>query len=283
MGPKEGQARTAAYDTSLQVEACALRGIARRFPAHFHEYCVIGLVLEGQRRLSCRGAEHVVGAGDVLMFDAGDSHACVQNDQGSLHYLSLHISPRTLASLTWDDPARGAPVPHFTANRTGDADVRRRFLLAHDAFMGASAHPAAQAEEALRDLLAVLVDDGLLVRQEGPSLSDGWIESLCRYMREHLTERIRLDDLCRIALVSKSTLLREFVRAKGVTPYVYLENVRVEHAQRLLRQGSPPAEAAAASGFYDQSHFTNYFTSFIGLTPSTYRAMFTTAGKEPHA
>lgn len=283
MEPKEGRARTAAYDASLQAEACALHGIARRFPAHFHEYCVIGLVAEGRRRLSCRGTEQVVGAGDVLMFDAGDSHACVQHDQGSLHYLSLHIGPRTLASLAWGGSVEESPAPHFTVNRTDDADVRRRFLLAHDAFMGTPAHPAARTEAMLRGLLAALVRNGLLVRREGQVPSDGRIESLCRYMRAHLTERIRLDDLCRIALVSKSTLLREFVRAKGVTPYAYLENVRVEHAQRLLRQGSPPAEASAASGFYDQSHFTNYFTGFIGLSPSVYRAMFTTAGKEPQA
>ena len=38
---------------------------------------------------------------------------------------------------------------------------------------------------------------------------------------------ITLDRLCRCAHLSKSTLLRAFTREKGVTPYRYLEAVRI--------------------------------------------------------
>ena len=74
--------------------------------------------------------------------------------------------------------------------------------------------------------------------------------------------------------MSKSALLRAFAREKGVTPYRYLENLRVGAAKRLLEQGVPPAEAALRTGFSDQSHFTNYFSRFIGLAPGAYREMF---------
>jgi len=37
----------------------------------------------------------------------------------------------------------------------------------------------------------------------------------------------------------------------------------------------PPAEAALRAGFSDQSHFTNYFDRFIGLSPGVYRGVFT--------
>ena len=36
-----------------------------------------------------------------------------------------------------------------------------------------------------------------------------------------------------------------------------------------------PIEAAAMTGFADQSHFTNYFKDFIGLTPKQYQRIFT--------
>ena len=35
-----------------------------------------------------------------------------------------------------------------------------------------------------------------------------------------------------------------------------------------------PMEAALLTGFSDQSHFTNYFSRFIGLTPGSYREIF---------
>ena len=74
--------------------------------------------------------------------------------------------------------------------------------------------------------------------------------------------------------MSKSTLLRAFAKSKGVTPYSYLENIRIGKAKKLLEQGVPPIEAALQTGFSDQSHFTNYFNRFIGLAPGIYRDIF---------
>ncbi len=100
------------------------------------------------------------------------------------------------------------------------------------------------------------------------------IEKACAYMTEHFTERICLDQICRHAGLSKSTLLRAFTKEKGVTPYRYLETVRINEAKRLLSESVPPMEAAIRTGFSDQSHFTNYFNQFIGLAPGTYREIF---------
>ena len=93
-------------------------------------------------------------------------------------------------------------------------------------------------------------------------------------MEEHFTERIYLDQICRHAGLSKSTLLRAFTKSKGVTPYCYLENIRIGAAKKLLEQGVAPIEAALQTGFSDQSHFTNYFNRFIGLAPGVYREIF---------
>ena len=80
--------------------------------------------------------------------------------------------------------------------------------------------------------------------------------------------------------LSKSTLLRAFVQAKGVTPYRYLEAIRIQKAQQFLGHGLSPAEAALHTGFADQSHFTKTFSRFIGLTPGLYREIFIDTTKE---
>ncbi len=100
------------------------------------------------------------------------------------------------------------------------------------------------------------------------------IDKACAYMTGHFTERIYLDQICRHAGLSKSTLLRAFTKEKGVTPYRYLETIRINEAKNLLSEGVPPVEAAIRTGFSDQSHFTNYFNQFIGLAPGTYRDIF---------
>ena len=66
------------------------------------------------------------------------------------------------------------------------------------------------------------------------------IEKACAFMEQHYAERIYLDQICRCAGLSKSTLLRAFTCSKGVTPYSYLENIRIGKAKKLLEQGVPP-------------------------------------------
>lgn len=99
-------------------------------------------------------------------------------------------------------------------------------------------------------------------------------------MEQHFADGIYLDQICRYAGLSKSTLLRAFTKFKGVTPYSYLENIRIGKAKKLLEQGVPPIEAAMQTGFSDQSHFTNYFR-FIGLAPGLYRDIFLEKGETP--
>ena len=91
---------------------------------------------------------------------------------------------------------------------------------------------------------------------------------------------IYLDQICHLEGLSKSTLLRAFTKSKGVTPYSYLQNIRIGEAKKLLEQGLPPVEAALQTGFSDQSHFTNYFKSFIGLAPGVYREIFFNKNKD---
>ena len=60
----------------------------------------------------------------------------------------------------------------------------------------------------------------------------------------------------------------------GITPYRYLQSVRIEKAKEFLEHGSSLLETAIQTGFSDQSHFTNTFHAFIGLTPGAYRKIF---------
>jgi len=66
--------------------------------------------------------------------------------------------------------------------------------------------------------------------------------------------------------------LRQFKRQTGVPPHVFRTQRRVEHARVLILQGRPLAEVAQATGFTDQSHFTNTFKLYTGVTPGRYAA-----------
>lgn len=100
------------------------------------------------------------------------------------------------------------------------------------------------------------------------------IERVCRYLEVHYTEQITLDNLAKIANMNKYSLLRSFTRIRGITPYRYLQTVRISEAKKRLEQGIKPLDAAIETGFVDQSHFSKFFMDFIGLTPGQYRDIF---------
>ena len=98
-------------------------------------------------------------------------------------------------------------------------------------------------------------------------------------MEKHFSEHITLEELCKCSGLSKSTLLRAFTKSKGVTPYRYLQAIRIDRAKALLEQGVSPIDAAIQTGFSDQSHFSNFFNMFIGLSPAAYKRIFKEGGK----
>lgn len=55
------------YDGDLEIETYRLSGIVQKFPNHFHDCYVIGLMIGGGRHLWCRGAEYDLSAGDIVL------------------------------------------------------------------------------------------------------------------------------------------------------------------------------------------------------------------------
>jgi AraC-like DNA-binding protein len=80
-----------------------------------------------------------------------------------------------------------------------------------------------------------------------------------------------LTELAVMVGISKFQLLRRFEKAYGLTPYAWLQQQRTELARRQIRNGASLADAAAASGFADQSHMTRIFTRQFGFTPGALR------------
>ncbi|HEY3867202.1 MAG TPA: AraC family transcriptional regulator [Actinocrinis sp.] len=88
-------------------------------------------------------------------------------------------------------------------------------------------------------------------------------------------EPLTVDDMARAAGLSRSHFSREFRRAFGEPPHVYLLTRRLERAASMLRfTDRNVAEICLAVGLESIGSFTSSYTRMFGVSPTVYRSLF---------
>lgn len=261
------------YDHDLGIEAYQLSGIVQKFPNHFHDFYVIGFIEGGQRHLWCRGQEYNLRSGDLILFNPRDNHYCSPMGEELLDYRAVNIKPEVMLKAAKEITGKDH-APCFTQNVVYQSEATVSVGEVYDAILSDS--PRLQKEEAFFYLLEqVLQEYAAPFESLDVTEPDEQIKNLCAYMEQHYADNISLETLLSMTSFGKSYLLRSFTKQLGVSPYRYLQTIRIGRAKKLLEQGIEPIEAAILTGFSDQSHFSNFFKSFIGLTPKQYQKIFT--------
>lgn len=264
--------RIVRFDIDLQVEAYRFNGIMQKFPNHFHDYYVIGFIEKGQRRLSCKNNDYVINTGDLLFFNPFDNHACEQIDHKTLDYRCLNIMPDIMRKVT-EDITGNAYLPSFKSPVVQNSEHTIVLQKLHQMILNEA--PGFQKNESFYFLMKQLIEAySELPTETYDEEYEMNIQIVCQYIQEHFKEKILLDDLAQMAAINKYSLVRSFTRLKGITPYRYLQTIRINEAKKLLERGISPSDVALECGFADQSHFSNFFMEFIGLTPGQYQRIF---------
>ncbi|WP_251066449.1 AraC family transcriptional regulator [Streptomyces sp. ISL-36] len=96
-----------------------------------------------------------------------------------------------------------------------------------------------------------------------------------------MVEGITLGEAAGVLHTHPAHLVRSFSGAFGIAPHQYVVSRRVDLARRLLLDGQPPREVAAAAGFHDQPHLTRHFKRLTGTTPGRYATAGASGGRTP--
>ncbi len=264
--------RTVKYDATLNVEAYHFQGIMQKFPNHFHEYYVIGFIENGQRYLSCKNKEYIIQSGDLLLFNPCDNHACEQVDGKTLDYRCINIHSEYMSKAVFEITGREY-LPNFTSQVIFHSELVSLLRELHLMIM--QEEKDFRKEENFFFLLEQLIGEYAEQEMSSPqSEQSSETKSICEFLEQNYMKNISLDDLSNLTGLNKFYLLRSFTKQKGISPYSYLETIRISKGKRLLEQGISPIDVALQTGFTGQSHFSNFFKKFIGLTPKQYMNIF---------
>ncbi|BAL24857.1 helix-turn-helix transcriptional regulator [Azoarcus sp. KH32C] len=91
-----------------------------------------------------------------------------------------------------------------------------------------------------------------------------------QFIEDNFREPISLDGLAALVGLTRFSLAKHFRQRVGVSPYRYVCEVRVRHAQRMMAQGFRLTDVASEVGFFDQSHLARHFKRSCGMTPREY-------------
>ena len=95
------------------------------------------------------------------------------------------------------------------------------------------------------------------------------IKLAVKYIKEHFTERITIDDISFASGLSRAYFSRKFKDITGFTIVNYVNLVRCQNACKMLRTGKYKInEVALACGFENMSYFTRTYKKLMGELPS---------------
>lgn len=267
----ENVVKRVCYDSQLNIEAYQFKGMAQSFPNHFHNYYVIGMVEKGSRFMQCKNREYNIKQGDIVIFNPYDNHGCVQNGSSSFNYIGLNIHKEILLSVS--EKIMGEKKL-YTFPENVIKNNKACYLFSSLYKMIISGQDKQKKEQVFLLLIKLLSEKYGKISQDAVMPHIYGVEMACLFIQKNWDRHITLEQLCKCSQLNQQALLRAFKKSKGITPYRYLQAVRIEKAKQLLKKGEVPAQAALQAGFTDQSHLSHFFKKFTGISPAMYRNIF---------
>lgn len=216
------------------LEFVLCREQPKEYPWHFHlRHWTFGLALSGSVALSALRNDYQIAAGQTFAIAPLSPHR-------------LRIHERSLIAVLCSEKERIA------------ASARSRLLVNLEA--------AGIRGENVHDWLAAPLKRSDAVIRPLPLDKSSPIKAACRLLAERAEDPLPLEALARFAGCSPWHFLRLFKKETGFTPHAFQRICRLSLARELLRT-TTAADAAAASGFADQSHLHKFFTLHHSLTP----------------
>lgn len=260
---------------SFKMLSCAVSGIQaveartrHSFPRHSHEQYGIGIILDGaQKSLSGRGMVEAE-AGDLITVNPGEVHDGLPLTEEGRAWHMLYFDPAVLRNFAEDMAEARGETYELTLPVMRSEETAQAFRKLYSWMTAPPDHvPDMDGEELMFDLLARMAHRRQ-IREEAGAPS---VIARARRAIDALPEVApTLGDLAAETGLSRFQVLRGFARETGFTPHAYLIQRRTDLARRLISEGMALAQAAAASGFADQSHMTRTFSRIYGISPGIY-------------
>lgn len=97
------------------------------------------------------------------------------------------------------------------------------------------------------------------------------LQEIIAYMEFRICEQLSMDDLCRHFSLSRSSIQKLFQKEKGCGPIEYFNEMKIQRAKDMIRDGRKNlTEIAAFLSYSSLPYFSKQFKKAIGMSPMEY-------------
>ncbi len=252
------------------------------FASHWHEHFQFIYCIKGGARIYCNGNPIHLAAGEVMVININEMHYG-ESLNGDMSYYVIMVDPSFILSNEVDACQTKYISPLslnliLFANQIGDdedlVDCIKKMIYEYNT------QPTGfeLAVKACIYNAMVLLLRKHVVRSFSPKEYDMQeanmkrLQSVFRYIKNNYTQVIDLKELADIACLSTGHFCRIFKKLTGKSAIDYINQLRVEKAVMLLREGECNIkEIAFTTGFNDSNYFTRVFKKYKNMAPNEFK------------
>ena len=269
------------YNTYL----CSIPQDFPHVPLHWHAELELIVIKKGKGIVSADLEKRSVTSGDIVLIRPGQLHSIEQDQTYTMEYENIILKPELLISgdndlcavrfilpfINGEIPSETFLTPALSYYKDVSECIRQIDLLCDARTEG--------YQLAVKGLLFQFFYLLISNRQKKETASVSQTKSLekmktiLKYVEEHYSEHITIDDMAALTYYSKSHFMKFFKQQMGTGFIEYLNDYRLTMAERLLKSSDASVlEIAEQSGFDNLSYFNRIFKRKYGMPPGKWRS-----------
>ena len=250
-------------------------------PCHTHEFIEIVYIVSGTGVQCINDNEYTVCEGSCIIAAPGDVHSF----SGDMTYYNIFLLPGFLSQEITNPAFPIFALSAFSELQTGISqstaavnfsDNKRKKVESILKSFFDEYNSSLSGRETSVQCYAILFLNEIYrhITQGGNTkyLPEVTIPEILKYIDIHYNEKLNLSELAQRCYYHPKYFSRVFKKYSGVTVSAYIQTLRLEHGQHLLKSTSLSIDDVAHEiGYSDSVSFYKSFKKAYGISPGEYR------------
>ena len=260
--------------TGITLDFCGFEHCLPRhsYGPHIRQNYVIHVVIDGKGILDFCGKRWNISKDQMFILFPGMESTYYADKEDPWYYCWIGFQGESAGKIVENigfDPQ--TPVLTFKDAYKIENEVKR-MLGARELTLDGKLRRNAGMMEILSDMIR---ESARRAGNDGITNIYSYSEYAVRYINNHFSEKIRIQDLADHIGISRSYFVKLMKQETGMSPQEYLIETRMRRASDLLSRTQDSIKVVATEcGYDDALAFSKVFKSRFGLNPSEYRQKY---------